>query len=138
MIRCIAVDDEKLALDLLVDNIRQVPYLELVKRCKNTREASEVLQPEIPNGMAIIASDDATKALYMLYFDERKVSRKYEVSFNENVMKWWRNAPCFSQRFSLTLIDNGNTIVSKGEMSKDGSTWEKDLTLSYTRIEQNT
>lgn len=46
MIRCIAVDDEKWALDLLADNIRQVPYLELVKRCKNTREASEVLATE--------------------------------------------------------------------------------------------
>jgi DNA-binding LytR/AlgR family response regulator len=46
MMRCIAIDDEKLALDLLADNIRQVPYLELVKRCKNTREAAEVLQAE--------------------------------------------------------------------------------------------
>jgi DNA-binding LytR/AlgR family response regulator len=46
MMRCIAVDDEKLALDLLADNIRQVPYLALVKRCKNAREAAEVLQAE--------------------------------------------------------------------------------------------
>jgi DNA-binding LytR/AlgR family response regulator len=44
--RCIAVDDEKLALDLLVDNIRQVPYLELKARCRNTREAMEILQKE--------------------------------------------------------------------------------------------
>jgi DNA-binding LytR/AlgR family response regulator len=46
MMRCIAVDDEKWALDLLADNIRQVPYLELVARCKNTREASEILHRE--------------------------------------------------------------------------------------------
>ncbi len=46
MIRCIAVDDEKWALDLLTDNIRQVPYLELVKRCKNAREASETIYAE--------------------------------------------------------------------------------------------
>lgn len=44
MIRCIAIDDEKLALDLLVDNIRQVPYLKLIARCKNTFEAIETLQ----------------------------------------------------------------------------------------------
>lgn len=43
MIRCIAIDDERWALDLLADNIRQVPYLELVRRCKNTVEASEIL-----------------------------------------------------------------------------------------------
>jgi len=43
---CIAVDDEKLVLDLVVDNIKQVPYLNLVKACKNAMEAIEVLQQE--------------------------------------------------------------------------------------------
>jgi DNA-binding LytR/AlgR family response regulator len=43
---CIAVDDEKLVLDLVVDNIRQVPYLHLVKACKNAIEAIDVLQKE--------------------------------------------------------------------------------------------
>ena len=46
MIRCIAVDDEKLVLDLLVDNISQVPYLQLVKACKNAIEANSALQNE--------------------------------------------------------------------------------------------
>lgn len=46
MIRCIAVDDESLALDLLEDNISKVPFLKLVKRCKNAFEAMEVLQKE--------------------------------------------------------------------------------------------
>ncbi len=44
--RCIAVDDEKLVLDLLVDNIRQVPYLQLAKACKNAIEATSILQNE--------------------------------------------------------------------------------------------
>ena len=46
MMRCIAVDDEKLVLDLLVDNISQVPYLQLVKACRNAIEAIEILQQE--------------------------------------------------------------------------------------------
>lgn len=46
MMRCIAVDDEKWALDLLEDNIRQVPCLGLVKKCKNAFEASQVLHAE--------------------------------------------------------------------------------------------
>lgn len=46
MLRCLAVDDETLALDLLEDNIRQIPFLQLVKRCKNAYEAMDVLQKE--------------------------------------------------------------------------------------------
>lgn len=43
---CLAVDDESLALDLLEDNIRKVPFLNLVKRCKNAFEAQEVMQQQ--------------------------------------------------------------------------------------------
>jgi DNA-binding LytR/AlgR family response regulator len=46
MLNCIAVDDEKLVLDLLVDNIEKVPFLHLVKRCKNAMEAAEILHQE--------------------------------------------------------------------------------------------
>lgn len=46
MLKCIAVDDEKLVLDLLVDNIQQVPFLQLVKRCRNAMEAAEILHLE--------------------------------------------------------------------------------------------
>lgn len=46
MLKCIAVDDEPLALDLLEDNIKQVPFLQLVKRCKTAIEATEILQKE--------------------------------------------------------------------------------------------
>lgn len=46
MIKCIAIDDEKLVRDLLEDNIRQLPFLELIKTCKNAFEAYEVLQKE--------------------------------------------------------------------------------------------
>lgn len=41
--KCIVVDDEPLALDLLEDNVRHVPYLELVGKCKNAFEAMELL-----------------------------------------------------------------------------------------------
>jgi len=44
MIRCLAVDDEILALDLLEDNIRKVPFLELIKKCQSAFEAVEILR----------------------------------------------------------------------------------------------
>jgi DNA-binding LytR/AlgR family response regulator len=39
MIKCIIIDDEPLALDLLENSIARVPFLRLVKRCKNPFEA---------------------------------------------------------------------------------------------------
>jgi DNA-binding LytR/AlgR family response regulator len=45
-IKCLAVDDEPLALALLEDNIRQVPFLNLVGTCRNALEAAEVLRKE--------------------------------------------------------------------------------------------
>lgn len=46
MIRCLAIDDETPALDILEDNIRQVPFLQLVGKCKNAYAAMDVLQNE--------------------------------------------------------------------------------------------
>ncbi|MCX6278099.1 MAG: LytTR family DNA-binding domain-containing protein [Bacteroidetes bacterium] len=44
MIRCLAIDDEKLALELIEDNIRKVPFLELVQTCRSAIEAMEAMR----------------------------------------------------------------------------------------------
>jgi len=46
MIRCIAVDDSSLALDLLEDYIGKIKYLHLAKRCQSAVEAIELLRKE--------------------------------------------------------------------------------------------
>ena len=94
---------------------------------------SQIDEPQIPSAIAIIGTDDATGECTMLYFDERDLSRKYEVSFRNNELTWWRNAPGFSQRFTGTIAADGRTMVARGEMSRDGAGWEPDLQLTYRR-----
>jgi hypothetical protein len=95
---------------------------------------SEVEEEGIPSGVFIFGSDDASEVISMLYFDERGVSRIFETSLHGNILKFWRNAPGFSQRFTGTFADNNNTIQVITELSEDGSNWARDLEQTYTRV----
>lgn len=46
MLRCIAIDDEELALELLEDNIKKLPYLQLVATYHSPLEAMKILKEE--------------------------------------------------------------------------------------------
>ena len=95
---------------------------------------SEIDEPRFPHGIEIFGSDDVEKKFFMLHFDERGVSRIYNVSMEGNQLKWWRDDPNFSQRITITIEDDGNKMISRGEMSRDGGAWEDDLELTYTRV----
>ena len=45
-LKCLIVDDESMARKLLEENVRQLPFLELVGMCKNPFEAMQVLQEQ--------------------------------------------------------------------------------------------
>jgi DNA-binding LytR/AlgR family response regulator len=45
-LKCLIVDDESMARKLLEENIRQLPFLDLVGTCKNPFEAIQVLQEQ--------------------------------------------------------------------------------------------
>lgn len=95
---------------------------------------TEVEEEGFPSGISIFGSDNALGTYFELYFDERGVSRKFEATLRDNVWKRWRNAPGFSQRFTGTIDDNGDTIHGVSELSEDGSTWKRDLELTFTRV----
>ena len=96
---------------------------------------SQIDEPEIPSGIAVIGTDDAYGEWSMLYFDERGVSRRYETLVEGNEWRWWRNASDFSQRFVGTIAEDRQSIVSHGEYSRNGGPWESDLALTYRRVD---
>ncbi len=94
---------------------------------------SEIDEPEIPSGIAILGTDVDAKECSMLYFDERGVSRRYIVALRRDEWRWWRDSPGFSQRCTAQLVDDGKRMVSHGELNR-GNGWEPDLQLTYTRL----
>ena len=95
---------------------------------------SEIDEPRFPSGIAVIGRDDEQDSCTIVYFDERRVNRIYQTSLSGNVWKFWRNTPDFSQRVTATISADGQTIVSVGELSRDGVNWEGDLSLTYTKV----
>lgn len=100
------------------------------------RMRSVTHESPVPSGVAIFGSDNATGELFMLYYDERQVSRKYNVAINDSTLTWWRESPEFSQRFTMSIVENCSTIVSKGQMRIGDGNWEDDLELTYSRMMQ--
>jgi Protein of unknown function (DUF1579) len=96
----------------------------------------EVEHPDAPDGIAIIGFDADKATLLQHYFDSRGVARVYEMTIAERVWTLQRvaAAPDFSQRFTGTFDDDNNTIVGRWEISSDGSTWNHDFDLTYTRL----
>lgn len=93
---------------------------------------TEIDHPDVPDGIEIFGSDDKAGTYYMLHFDERGTSRKYDVSITDGQLKWWREDEEFSQRFTMDI--HQDTLDSYGEMSREGGAWEKDLSLTCTRL----
>ncbi len=98
--------------------------------------SSDVDEPGVPSSICIFGSDDRSDVVFMLYFDERGVSRRFEAALQDNVWKLWRNVSGFSQRFSGTISEDGVTINGVWELNEDdtASGWKHDLETVHTRV----
>jgi hypothetical protein len=86
-----------------------------------------------PQATWLISRDESSDLFKVLYFDARRVSRIYEMSFKDSEWKMWRNAPGFHQRFKGVLARNHKTITGVWEKSTDGREWEHDFYVKYTK-----
>jgi hypothetical protein len=102
-------------------------------------ERWQIPVPEAPDGIAIIGADPEREGAYLQhYFDSRGIARVYKMTLEDGVWKLWRDEPDFSplnfsQRFTGTFSDDGNTISGAWEICHDDKTWEHDFDLTYTR-----
>jgi hypothetical protein len=96
---------------------------------------SEIDEAGIPSGVAIFGSDNGAERIYMLYFDERGVSRKFDVTVGVKEVTCRRDHPKFSQIMRLRVDDDGEGLIGSGRRSEDGAAWQDDLSLAYTRVQ---
>ncbi len=121
-LKCIAVDDEPLALDILEDYISKVPFLELVKRTENAIEALQIVQAggidlvfldvQMPDITGIqflkIATDKSNYILTTAY--SQYALESYDLNVSDYLLK-----PIAFDRF-YKAVEKVNNLVKKSEV----------------------
>jgi hypothetical protein len=90
--------------------------------------------PGAPDGLAVIGEDATTGELVQHYYDSRGVARVYQLRLEGGTWRLWRDGPDFWQRFTGTLAEDGTSIAGTWDSSPDGSSWQHDFDLLYTRV----
>ena len=95
---------------------------------------TDIPASDFPRSTAVMGPDNEAGTYRMLYFDSRGVSRIYRMTFSGGIWTLWRDFPGFSQRFHGTFSEDGEVITAYWEKSSDGSNWEHDFDLTYTKF----
>ena len=95
---------------------------------------NEVDDPDFPTGLAIFASDDSSDRIVMNYFDERGVSRLFDVVADEHAVSWRREDPTLAQSVSI-IAEGSSRLITHGRMSEKGGPWGDDLSQLFERKE---
>jgi DNA-binding LytR/AlgR family response regulator len=126
MINCIAVDDEQLALDLLVDNISKLPFLRLVGTARNALEVIKLLQEktvdlvfldiQMPglSGMQLASNlKGKTKVIFLTAY-EHYALESYNVNAIDYLIK-----PVPFERFLEACMKTLDSITANSQKSAD-------------------
>lgn len=82
----------------------------------------------------LIGRDETEPEYRIFYYDSRRISRIYRMTFGGGSWTIWREAPAFWQRFRCTVAEDGQSMRGAWEKSTDdGRTWQHDFDLNYRR-----
>jgi hypothetical protein len=84
-----------------------------------------------PDAISVIGAPESGDGLVMEYFDSRGVRRTYGVSLEAGVLRYWRDAPGFDQRFSAEL--GRDSFEGLGQVAETPGDWRDDLKVTYRR-----
>ena len=96
----------------------------LVVRSRNEHEL-------FPDSLWVIGAPETGEGLVMEGFDSRGVRRTYGVSLDDGVLRFWRDAPGFDQRYCATLGDA--SFEGLWQLAETPGDWQDDLKVSYRR-----
>ncbi len=88
---------------------------------------------ETPWATWFIGHDKDSQNYTILYIDDKQSSRVYEMSFENEIWKIWRNSPEFTQRFIGKISKDKKVIKGSWEKSNDGKNWKHDFDLTYKK-----
>ena len=84
-----------------------------------------------PDAICVIGAPESGDGLVMEYFDSRGVRRTYGVSLDGGVLRFWRDAPGFDQRYAATLAPDSFEGVF--QLARTPGDWQDDLKVTYRR-----
>jgi len=86
---------------------------------------------QFPDAICVIGAPEAGDGLVQEYFDSRGVRRTYGISLEDGVLRMWRDAPGFDQRFSAELAPDAFEGVY--QLARTPGDWQDDLRVTYRR-----
>jgi hypothetical protein len=96
----------------------------IVQRSHNDHEL-------FPDAICVIGAPESGDGLVMEYFDSRGVRRTYATSMDDGVLRIWRDASGFDQRFEVKVERDGFEGVH--QLAETPGEWRDDLKVVYRR-----
>jgi hypothetical protein len=96
----------------------------LIQRSRNEHEL-------FPDAICVIGAPETGDGLVLEYFDSRGVRRTYGVSLEDGVLRMWRDAPGFDQRFSARVAQD--RFEGLHQLAETPGDWKDDVQVTYRR-----